>query len=259
MKEQARLAGCTRWNHPLLWLAAPKRLWVHQPCRETQVCRMRESRSWGSELLLSRESLSPLPPTFMKHGQSCYWNVGWTGGTPPWCGVLWTVLTWGFPTSGACTCQSTMPQSKHSLMYIVVLSIVSSKQAVTLALSCRLKWNQPWARFRCPLCPWYQNHWSQELCYVFFLLALLHTDTLNCPLSFLPHPLTRAYVLLRSNLADMIPSYCLMTCTISIWCCNMILLILLYNTHLGATHTSTSSIGGVQIPIYLVSSTTDSL
>ena len=98
------------------------------------MCRMRESRSWGSELLLSRESLSPLPPTFMKHGQSCYWNVGWTGGTPPWCGVLWTVLTWGFPTSGACTCHSTMPQSKHSLMYIVVLSIVSSKQAVTLAL-----------------------------------------------------------------------------------------------------------------------------
>ena len=34
---------------------------------------------------------------------------------------------------------------------------------------------------------------------------------------------------------------------------------LMYDTHLRATHMTTSSIGGVQIPIYLVSNTTDSL
>ena len=33
----------------------------------------------------------------------------------------------------------------------------------------------------------------------------------------------------------------------------------MYDTHLRATHTTTSSIRGVQIPIYLVSNTTDSL
>ena len=34
---------------------------------------------------------------------------------------------------------------------------------------------------------------------------------------------------------------------------------LMYDTHLRATHTTTSSIGGVQIPIYLVSNALDSL
>ena len=38
----------------------------------------------------------------------------------------------------------------------------------------------------------------------FFLFALLHTDTSDCLLSPLPHPLTRAHVLLRFNLADTI-------------------------------------------------------
>ena len=38
-----------------------------------------------------------------------------------------------------------------------------------------------------------------------------------------------------------------------------ILPIPMYDTHLRATHTTTSSTRGVQIPIYLVSSTTDSL
>ena len=60
----------------------------------------------------------------------------------------------------------------------------------------------------------------------------------------------RASVLLRSNLAETIPSCCLLSCTIFIWC---------HDTHLRATHTTTSSIGGVQIPIYLVSSATDSI
>ena len=77
------------------------------------------------------------------------------------------------------------------------------------------------------------------------------------PLS--PHPLTRAHVLLQFNLTDAIPSYCLLSCTISIWHCDTISSILLYDIHLRATHMTTSSIGGVQIPIYLVSSTTDSL
>ena len=71
--------------------------------------------------------------------------------------------------------------------------------------------------------------------------------------------LPRAPVLLQFNLADTILSSCLMPCTISIWCCDMILPALLYDIHLRATHMTTSSIGGVQIPIYLVSSTTDSL
>ena len=109
-----------------------------------------------------------------------------------------------------------------------------------------------------------QTSMDQSLCNPlpvtsFFPFALLHTDTLDCLLSFLPHPLTRAYVLLQFDLADAISSCCLLPCTISIWHCDMILFILLYDTHLRATHTTTSSIGGVQIPIYLVSSTTDSL
>ena len=76
---------------------------------------------------------------------------------------------------------------------------------------------------------------------------------------FSPPSFPQAPVLLRFNLADTISSYCLMPCTISIWYCDIILPILLYDTHLRATHTTTGSIGGVQIPIYLVSSTTDSL
>ena len=101
--------------------------------------------------------------------------------------------------------------------------------------------------------------WPPEMLHSFFLFALLHTDMSDCLLSSLPHPLPRAPVLLQFNLADSIPSYYPMPCTISIWHCDMILPALLYNTHLRATHTTTSSIGGVQIPIYLVSSTTDSL
>ena len=77
--------------------------------------------------------------------------------------------------------------------------------------------------------------------------------------SFLPHPSPRANVLLQSDLVDMISSCYLMPCTISIWCCDMILPELLYDMHLRATHTTTSSIRGVQIPIYLVSNAMDSL
>ena len=59
----------------------------------------------------------------------------------------------------------------------------------------------------------------------FCLFALLHTDTLDCPCSLLPHPLPRANVLLQFDLVDTILSCCLMPCTISIWHQNMILLI----------------------------------
>ena len=70
------------------------------------------------------------------------------------------------------------------------------------------------------------------------------------PSSSSPPSSHRASVLLRSNLAETIPSCCLLSCTIFIWC---------HDTHLRATHTTTSSIRGVQIPIYLVSDATDSL
>ena len=103
----------------------------------------------------------------------------------------------------------------------------------------------------------------QEKCpsvtFSFSFCPTTHTDMSDCLLSFLPHPLPRAPVLLQFNLADTILSSCLMPCMISIWCCDMILPALLYDIHLRATHMTTSSIGGVQIPIYLVSSTTDSL
>ena len=59
------------------------------------------------------------------------------------------------------------------------------------------------------------NMWVDK-CYDSFFLALLHADTLDCLLSPLPHPLIRASVLLRSNLADAIPSCCLPSCTIHI-------------------------------------------
>ena len=93
----------------------------------------------------------------------------------------------------------------------------------------------------------------------FLSFALLHADTSDCPFPLLPHPHIRACVLLWFNLTATILSYCLMPCTISIWCCNTILSIPMYDTYLRATYTTTSSIRGVSIPIYLVSSTTDSL
>ena len=46
--------------------------------------------------------------------------------------------------------------------------------------------------------------------------ALLYADTSDCLRSFLPPSSHRASVLLRSYLADAIPSYCLLSCTIYI-------------------------------------------
>ena len=95
-------------------------------------------------------------------------------------------------------------------------------------------------------------------CYL-FLSTLLHADTSDCLFPLSPILSQRACVLLQFNLTVTISSYHLMPCTICIWCCDTILPIPMYDTHLRATHTTTSSTRGVQIPIYLVSSTTDSL
>ena len=92
-------------------------------------------------------------------------------------------------------------------------------------------------------------------CYI-FPFALLHADTSDCLLPFLPHPFTRLLyfydliLLTRSHLA----AFCPVRYTSSVAIRSP-----MYDTHLGATHTTTSSIGGVQIPIYLVSRATDSL
>ena len=69
----------------------------------------------------------------------------------------------------------------------------------------------------------------------------------------------RACVLLQFDLTVVISSYRLVLCTISIWCCDTILPHPVYDIHLRATDMTTSSIGGVQIHIYLVNRTTDSL
>ena len=86
--------------------------------------------------------------------------------------------------------------------------------------------------------------------------ALLYADTSDCSLSFLPHPLTGPLyfydpiLLTRSHLvASRLVRYASSVAIRS----------LVYDTHLRATHTTTSSIGGVQISIYLVNDATDSL
>ena len=89
-----------------------------------------------------------------------------------------------------------------------------------------------------------------------FLFALLHADTSDCLLSSLPHPLTGLLyfydliLLTRSHLVASFPVR---------YASDVAMQSLVYDTSLRATHTITSSIGGVQIPIYLVSSATDSV
>ena len=86
--------------------------------------------------------------------------------------------------------------------------------------------------------------------------ALLHADTSDCFLSSLPHPLTGLLyfydliLLTRSHLAAFCPVR---------YASSVAIRSPMYDTHLRATHMTTSSIGGVQIPIYLVSNTMDSL
>ena len=53
-------------------------------------------------------------------------------------------------------------------------------------------------------------------------------------------------------------SYLVASCLVR-YSSDVVIRSLMYDTHLRATHTTTSSIRGVQIPIYLVSDATDSL
>ena len=90
----------------------------------------------------------------------------------------------------------------------------------------------------------------------FFLPALLYADTSDCFLSSLPHPLIGLLyfydliLLMRSHLATFRPVR---------YTSSVAIRSTMYDTHLRATHTPTSSIGGVQISIYLVNDATDSL
>ena len=89
-----------------------------------------------------------------------------------------------------------------------------------------------------------------------FLFALLHADTSDCLLSSLPHP--RTGPLYFYDLILLTRSYLVASCPVR-YPSGVVIRSLMYDTHLRATHTTTSSIGGVQIPIYLVSDATDSL
>ena len=94
-------------------------------------------------------------------------------------------------------------------------------------------------------------------CYVSLPFYMQIHWTASFPLSpLLPQGLL---YFIQFDLAPTIQSCNLMSCTISIWHGDTISSIFLYDTHLCATHMTTSSIRGVQIHIYLVSSTTDPL
>ena len=90
----------------------------------------------------------------------------------------------------------------------------------------------------------------------FFLLALLHADTSDCLLSPLPHPfigLLYFYDLIWPTRSRLVASRLVR------YSSGVVIRSLMYDTYLRATHTTTSSIRGVQIPIYLVNDATDSL
>ena len=89
-----------------------------------------------------------------------------------------------------------------------------------------------------------------------FLFALLHADTSDCLLSSLPHPLTGP--LYFYDLIWLKRSHPVASCLVR-YSSGVTIRSPMYDTYLRATHTTTSSIGGVQIPIYLVSSATDSV
>ena len=98
--------------------------------------------------------------------------------------------------------------------------------------------------------------WLRITCYDSFSPALLYADASDCFLSYLPHPLIGLLyfydriLLMRSYLATSRPVR---------YTSSVAIRSTMYDTHLRATHTTTSSIRGVQIPIYLVSSATDSV
>ena len=96
---------------------------------------------------------------------------------------------------------------------------------------------------------------SQVRCYD-LSFALLHAATSDCSLSFLPHPLTGP--LYFYDLILLTRSHLVASCSVR-YASSVAIRPLVYDTHLRATHTTTSSIGGVQISIYLVNDATDSL
>ena len=78
---------------------------------------------------------------------------------------------------------------------------------------------------------------------------ITYADTLDCLVSFLLYPYTVAHV--RYDLAALFGLFCTIRSG-GLFC------LTLYDINLGATHTTILSIRGVQIPIYLASSATDS-
>ena len=83
-----------------------------------------------------------------------------------------------------------------------------------------------------------------------FFLCPITRRHVGLPSSLSPPSSHRASVLLRS--------YLVASCPVR-YSSGVVIRSLMYDTHLRATHTTTSSIRGVQIPIYLVSDATDSL
>ena len=90
----------------------------------------------------------------------------------------------------------------------------------------------------------------------FFFFALLYADTSDCLPSSIPHPLTG--LLYSYDLILLMRFHLVASCHVR-YESGVAIRSLMYDTHLRATHTTTSSIGGVQITIYLVSNATDSL
>ena len=89
-----------------------------------------------------------------------------------------------------------------------------------------------------------------------FPFALLYADTSDCFLSSIPHP--SKGLLYFYDLILLTRFHLTASCPVR-YASGIVIRSLMYDIHLRATHTTTSSIGGVQIPIYLVSSATDSL
>ena len=78
---------------------------------------------------------------------------------------------------------------------------------------------------------------------------ITYADTSDCFVSFFSTPYTVAHV--RYNLATSWGIFCMIQS-------DGLLCLTLYDINLGATHTTILSTRGVQIPIYLASSATDS-
>ena len=92
-----------------------------------------------------------------------------------------------------------------------------------------------------------------------FSFALLHADTSDCLLPSISPPSIRAtvFIMIWSHVYDLILSpHALYDIYLLLW---YDLAIPMYDTHIRATDMTTGSIGGAQIHIYLVNSTTDSL